>query len=88
MKAIISNDELCLINPLAKSFNRESHLNVLLYGSDEFNDRIKKEIFLCILPNKVDDNGVAEGAHGYPIFCVAKIKNRNKGKKEFQSRKY
>ena len=28
-----------------------------------------------------DDAGVAEGAHGHPMFCVGKIRKENKGKK-------
>ena len=37
---------------------------------------------LRIKPNRADDIGVAEGAHGQPIFCVAKTNKGNKGKKE------
>ena len=47
-----------------------------------FNDKINKEIVIRIIPNRVDDTRVAEGAHGHTIFCVAKSKKRNKGKKE------
>ena len=65
---------LCLIDPPVISFDK---LNVLLYGSDEFNNKINKEI-----------TGVGRGAHGHPIFCVTKIKKGNKGKKEFQSRNH
>ena len=65
-----------------ESFDRESQLNVLLYGSDEFNVKMNKEIVLRIIPNRADNTRVAEGAHGHPIFCVAKTKNRNKGKQE------
>ena len=38
------HDDLCLRDSPVISFDRESHLNVLLYGSDEFNDKINKEI--------------------------------------------
>ena len=34
------HDGLCLIDPPVIGFDEESHLNVLLYGSDEFNDKI------------------------------------------------
>ena len=34
------HDELCLIDPPVISFNRKPQLNILLYGSDEFNDKI------------------------------------------------
>ena len=75
------HDGLCLIDHRVISFDGESQLNVLLYGSDEFNDKINKEIVLCIIPNGADDTVVAEGAHDHPIFCVAKTKKGNKGKK-------
>ena len=42
------------------TFDRESLLNVVLYGSDKFNDEIDKKILLSILPNRVDDTGVAK----------------------------
>ena len=66
-----------------ESFDRESQLNVLLYGSDEFNVKMNKEIVLRIIPNRADNTGVAEGAHGHPIFCVAK----NKKQKQRETRK-
>ena len=55
---------LCLTDPPVISFDRESHLNVLLCDSGEFNDKINKEITLRIIPNSADNHGVAEGAHG------------------------
>ena len=59
------HDDLCLIDPAVISFDREYHLNVLLYGSlHDFNDKINKEIILCIIPNRADHTGVAEGTHG------------------------
>ena len=39
-----------------------------MYDSDEFNDKIDKETILCIIPNRADDTGVAEGPHDHPIF--------------------
>ena len=36
------HDDLCLIDAPVISFNGESQLNILLYGSDEFNDKINK----------------------------------------------
>ena len=33
------------------SFDEESLLNVLLYGSDELNDKINRKILLRITPN-------------------------------------
>ena len=55
------HDDLCLIDPPVITFDGESQLNVLLYGSDEFNDKINKEIVLRIIANRADDIGVAEG---------------------------
>ena len=67
-------------------FDRESQLNVLPYGSDEFSDKINEEIILRIISNTTaDDTGLAEGVHGHPISCVAKIKKGNKGKKSFKA---
>ena len=43
------HDGLCLIDHPVISFNGESPLNVLLYGSDEFNDKINKEIHFSVL---------------------------------------
>ena len=34
------HDDLCLIDPPVISFDRESQSNILLHGSDEFNDKI------------------------------------------------
>ena len=65
-------DYLCLIDPPVISFDGVSPLNASRHGSDEFNGKINKEILLRIIPNRADDNGVAEGAHGHPIFCVGK----------------
>ena len=79
------HDDLCLIDPPVISFDGESLLNILLCDSDEFNDKINKAIVICIIPNRIDDAGVPEGAHGHLIFCVAKTKGK---KKEFQSRNY
>ena len=75
------HDDLCLIDPPVISFDGESQLNVLLYGWDEFNDKINKEIVIRFLPNKAGDTGVEKGAHGHPIFCVVKTKKGNSGKK-------
>ena len=62
-----------LIDPPVISFDRESELNFLLYVSDEFKNKINKEIIFRIIPNGADDTGVADWAHSHPIFCVAKI---------------
>ena len=43
---------------------------------------INEEIVLRIVLNRADDTEAAEGARCRPIFCVAKIKKGNKGKKE------
>ena len=75
------HDDLCLIDSPVTSFDGESQLNVLLYGWDEFNDKINKEIVIRFLPNKAGDTGVEKGAHGHPIFCVVKTKKENNGKK-------
>ena len=62
--------DLFLIDPPVVSFDGESQLNVLLYGSDGFNDKINKEIVLRIIPDRADNTGVAEGAHGRPHFFM------------------
>ena len=49
----ILHDDLCLIDPPVISFDEGSLLNALLYGSDEFNDKIHREILLRIKPNLV-----------------------------------
>ena len=79
------HDDLFLIDPPVVSFDGESQLNVLLYGSDGFNDKINKEIVLRIIPDRADNTGVAEGAHGRPIFLCSKNK-KWKQTEEFQSR--
>ena len=43
--------DLCIIDPPVISFVEESLLNVLLYGSDEFNDKVNIEILLRIISN-------------------------------------
>ena len=65
----------------------KSQLNVLLYGSNEFNDERNIEIILRIIPNRTADTGVAEGAHGHPIFWVAKRKKKNEEKKRVSKQK-
>ena len=50
------------------SFDAELQLNVLLYSSDEFHDNINKEIVLRIIPNRVDDTGVAKGRMATQCF--------------------
>ena len=83
------HDALCLIDPTAISFDGESQLNALLYGSDEFDIKINKEILSRIIPNRADDTGVAEVGPGLPLFFVAKIKKGSKEKKKtIQSRNY
>ena len=54
------------------TFDGESLLNVLLYGSDKFNDEIDKKILLSIIPNKVDDTGVAEVRAWPPTLLCGK----------------
>ena len=54
------HDDLCLIDPPVIGFDGESQLNVLLYGSDEFNDKINIEKVIRIVPNRADDTEVAE----------------------------
>ena len=58
------HDGLCLADPPVISFDRESHLNVLLCDSGEFNDKTNKEKILHIIPNRADNHGVAEEVHG------------------------
>ena len=77
------HDYLCPIDPPVISFDRKSHLNVVLYASNDFNDEMNKETILCIIPNRADDTGVAEGVHEYPIFCIGKIKRGKRGSKEW-----
>ena len=45
------HDDLCLIDPPVISFVEESLLNGLLYGSDDFKDKIDRAIPLRIMPN-------------------------------------
>ena len=45
------HDDLCLIDPPVISFVEESLLNALLYGSDDFKDKIDRAIPLRIMPN-------------------------------------
>ena len=45
------HDNLCIIEPPVISFFEESLLNVPLYGSDEFNDKVNIEILLRIISN-------------------------------------
>ena len=57
-----------LIDLLVINFDKESQLNVLLYGSDEFNNKINKEIILRIIPNRADNTGIAEGVMATQFF--------------------
>ena len=68
------------MEPRFISFDGESLLNALLYGPDEFNDKINEEIILRIIPNTADNTGLAEEGHAPPLFYVAKIKKGNKEK--------
>ena len=43
--------DLCLIDPPVISFDQESLLNALLYGSDEFKEKLNRETLICIIPN-------------------------------------
>ena len=43
------HNDFCLIDPPVILFDVESQLNVLLYGSGEFNDKINKEIHFSVL---------------------------------------
>ena len=63
------HDDLCLIDPPVTRFDGESLLNSLLYGSDEFNDKINNEILLRIISSRAGNIGVAEGEHD-PLFFV------------------
>ena len=38
------------------------------------------------MPNRTDDNGEAEGAHGHPIFGVAKLKRKQREKRVSQQK--
>ena len=70
-------------DPSVITFDAESLLNALLYGSDELNDKINKEILLHITPNRADDTGVVEGGHGSPLF----LRSKNKKVKQRKKRK-
>ena len=74
------HDDLCLTDTPVISFDGESPLNARPYSSDEFNDKINRETVLRIIPNRVDDTGVAERAYDHLIFCVTK--KGSKGEKE------
>ena len=54
--------DLCLIDPPVISVDGVYLLNVLLYGSYEFNDKINKEILLRIIPNRADETRVTARA--------------------------
>ena len=77
------HDAHCLIDPPVVSFDRESLLKVLLYSSDEFNDKINKKIFLCIIPNKADNTGGRASGAWFPTFLCSK----NKKGKQRENRK-
>ena len=57
------NDDLYLIDPPVISFDGESLLNALLYGSEEFNDKINREMLLRIMPNRADETRVGGTPH-------------------------
>ena len=76
------HDDLCLIDPPVISFDGESLLNALLYGSDEFNDKINKEILLRITPSRADDTGMAEGGPCSSTFFFSKNKKGKQREKE------
>ena len=61
-------------NTPVNTFDGESLLNALLYGSDEFNDKINKETLFYTIPNRADNTGVVEVGMSLLLFCVAKIK--------------
>ena len=79
------------------SFDEESLLNALLYGLDEFHDKITEEILFRVIPKKVDDAGVPEEEHDSiltththththtHIFFIAKIKRKGKQRKKGKS---
>ena len=73
------HDDLCLIDPTAISFDGESLLNALLYGSDEFKDKINKEILLRITPN---DTGMVEGGPCPSTLLFSKNENGKQREKE------
>ena len=50
-------------------------------NSDEFSDKINKEIHLRVTPNRAVDTGVAEWGMALHFSCVVKMKKVNKGKK-------
>ena len=75
------HDDLCLIDLPIISFVGESQLNVLLYGQDEFNDKINKDLVFRIMPNKADDTGQPRGCMATQLFVQQKHKKGNKTKK-------
>ena len=80
--------DLCLIDPPVIGFDGESLLNALLYGSDESNDKINREILLRIRPNRAGDTGVAGDMASHPFVYQKEKKETTETKKEFQSRNY
>ena len=65
------HDDLCLVDPPVMIEN-------VMYGSDEFNDKIDKEIILCIIPNRAENS---RGGAWPPSFCVAKKNEKQRGKR-------
>ena len=76
------HDDLCLIDATVISFGGESLLNALLYGSDEFNDKINREILLCIASSRADNTGMVEGGPCPSTILFSKNKKgKQKGKR-------
>ena len=79
----------CLIDPSVTCFDGESLLNALFYGSDEFNNKLNKEILLSFVLNRTGDIGVAKESWPPTFLCSKnKIEKQREKKKEFQSRNY
>ena len=67
-------------DPPVITCNGESLLNAVLYGSDEFNDKINKEVLYHIIPNRANDKGWPREAWAPTFLC-------NKNKKGKQRKK-
>ena len=78
------HDDLCLRDSPVISFDRESHLNVLLYRSDEFNNKINKEINFPYYTKQGRRHRGSRADAGLPIFLRCK-KKETKWKKSFKA---
>ena len=68
------HNEFCLIDPPVISFDGESLLNSVLYGSDKYNNKINKEILFC------RHRGYRGGAWPLTFLCGKNKKGKQRKK--------